>query len=227
VTWEESIYRAGKLHGNYRSYHDNGNLNATAQYEDGELVGEYRSYSPYGMPQEISNYRQGKWEGVRTTYYETGEVHRVDTFRDGRAVFRQEFDDEGKLIREVDEPIPEIEEGRTREAEVFFNKGIGFSKTGCHYQAVQAFKKAIAIKSDFIEAYFKLAFTYRSLGLCEEYMDTLKKVLDAEPDHPGACFHLAIAHIITGNRTKALVEQEILKDLDEVYANGLMNILTT
>jgi len=225
--WEDCTYKSGKLHGFYRSYHENGNPDIQARYQDGLLDGEYRNYSRYGLPREIGSFRQGKRDQICTNYYDTGGKKRVDTYRDGRVVLRQEFNKEGDLIQELGEPVPEIEAERTAEAEKFISEGIEFSNIGCFHRAIEAFRKAIDAKPDFVEAYFKLAAAYSSQGLYREHMDILNKVLELEPDHPGACFRVAVSHIITGNKAEAILEHEILKGVDEGYAEGLRHLLSS
>ena len=224
--WEDCTFKSGKLHGFYRSYHDNGDPDIQAHYRDGQLDGEYRSYSRHGLPRETGFFREGKRDRLRTIYCETGEKKYVDTYRDGRIVLRQKFDNEGDLVAALSEPIEELEAERAREAERFVSEGIEFSNMGCYHRAIEAFRRAIDAKPDFVEAYFRLASAYSSQGLYREHADTLNRVLAFEPNHPRVCFRIAVSHIITGNRAEAILEHEILKGLNEEYAEGLSHLLS-
>jgi Tfp pilus assembly protein PilF len=179
------------------------------------------------MLYEASVFKEGEKDGVCTTYYEeTGATDCIDTYKAGRVIIRVKFDQTGMFLYEKSEPIPEIEEEREKEAELHLDKGIELLGIGCFKQAVREVQQAIAANHDFIEAYIKLALAYRHLGRYCDYRDTLKRVLEIRPDHSEACFSMAIAHIVTGNRTEAMVEQHILQGLDERYAKELMSILT-
>jgi len=223
--WEDCTYKEGKLHGNYCSYHENGNPDITAHYKDGKLEGEYKRFSMNGMLYEASVFKEGEKDGVCTTYYEeTGATDCIDTYQAGRVIVRAKFDQTGMFLYEKSEPIPEIEE--EKEAELHMDKGLELLGIGCFRQALREFRQAIAVKHDFIEAYIKLALAYRHLGRYCDYKDTLKRVLEIRPDHSEACFSMAIAHIVTGNRIDAMSEQLTLQGLDEKYAKELMSILT-
>ena len=172
-----------------------------------------------------STYTDGKKEGVSTTYYETGEVQCVDTCFGGRVIQRKRFDEEGRLISEDSEPIAEIEEAKTSKTEKHLKSGLDFAAMGCHKQAAEEFQKAISVDPLNYEAYLRLATSFRHLGFYGDCINTLGQLLELNPYHLEAHFNLAVAHIITGNRGEALDRYQMLRDIDERYARGLMNVL--
>ncbi len=222
---EECTYKRGKLHGDHKSYYEDGSLDTVAYFNEGKLDGDYRAYFQNGMPKERSTFRDGKKEGSCTTYYETGEIQCIDIYLEGRVIQRKNFDEEGRLLSEQSEPVAEIEEEKTKEAEDHLNRGIDLAVMGCHKQAAEEFQKAISTDPLNYEAYLRLAVAYRRLGFYGDCIKTLAQLLDLNPYHLEARFNLAVAHIITGNRGEAMAGYHILRDIDEKYACGLMAIL--
>ncbi|OPY82055.1 MAG: MORN repeat variant [Syntrophorhabdus sp. PtaU1.Bin153] len=222
---EECTYKRGKLHGEHKSYYESGALDVTVFFNEDKQEGDYRAYFENGMPRESSTYNHGKKEGVSTTYYETGEVRCIDMCLAGRVIQRKRFDEEGRLLFEASEPIDEIEEERTNKSKDHLNRGTDFAAMGCHKQAAEEFEKAMTEDPLNYEAYLKSALTCRHLGFYGDCIDTLNRLLELSPYHLEARFNLAIAHIVTGNRAEALAEYHVLRDIDERYAHGLMNVL--
>ncbi len=224
--WEECFYKKGKLHGDYRSYHRNGNPDTIAHYKEGKLDGEYKSFFENGVQREHSIFKEGKRDGICTTYHETGEPQGIDIYRDGRIIHRRRFYEPAMPLDDRYEPILEVEEEKIKEAEAHTSKGMEYSSIGCYKLAVQEFKKAISIIPGSIETYHMLASAYRHLGRYADYMETLNRILEINPDHSEARLNIAIAHIVTGNRKEALVEHRILQSLDKECAKGLKSILS-
>ncbi|MDP7448717.1 MAG: hypothetical protein QF689_09050, partial [Candidatus Latescibacteria bacterium] len=59
-------------HGFYRSYHGNGRLKETGQYESGSRTGSWKLLTPDGATRKISGYRQGLKDGTWTSYRTDG-----------------------------------------------------------------------------------------------------------------------------------------------------------
>lgn len=223
--WEECAYKTGKLHGEHKSYYEDGDLNTLAYFNEGKLDGDYKAYFQNGMPREKSTFRDGKKEGSSTTYYETGELQCIDIYIEGKVAQRKRFDEEGRLLYEQSEPVAEIEEEKTKEAEDHLNRGMDLAAMGCYKQAAEQFQKAISTDPLNYEAYLRLAVAYRRLGFYGDCIKTLRQLLGLDPYHLEARFNLAVTHIITGNRGEAMAGYHVLRDIDEKYAHGLMTIL--
>ena len=222
---EECTYKSGRLHGELKRYYEDGALDTLTYYHKGNLDGDYRAYFQNGMPREKSTFRDGIREGSSITYYETGELQCIDVYLEGSVVQRKRFDEEGRLISDESEPVAEIEAEKTTKAEKHMNRGMDLAAMGCHKQAVEEFKKAISSDSFNYEAYLRLAVAYRRLGFYGDCINTLERLIEINPYHLEGRFNLAIAHIITGNRGKAVAGYHVLRDINEKYACGLMAIL--
>lgn len=222
---EECAYKRGRLHGEHKRYHEDGSLETVTCFNEGKPDGGYKAYFQNGLPRENSTFKDGRKEGVSTTYYETGELQCIDVCLEGRVIRRKRFDEEGRLLSEQSEPIAEVEEEKTKEAEDHLNRGMDLAAMGCHKQAAEEFRKAISVDPLNYEAYLRLAVAYRRLGFYGDCIKTLGHVLGLDPYHLEARFNLAVAHIITGNRGEATAGYHVLRDIDEKYAHGLMTIL--
>ena len=78
-------YRKGKLHGSYKTYYENGKIEADLHYNQDELYGLQIYYSYYdGGSFEKINYKNGVKDGVYEYYDENNNLVEKGTFRDGK-----------------------------------------------------------------------------------------------------------------------------------------------
>ncbi len=74
-------YRKTKIkNGYYRIYHENGNLSMEMNYKNGKLHGEERSYHPNGQLQNISSSYMGSYEGTFKYWYATGVLYQEGNY---------------------------------------------------------------------------------------------------------------------------------------------------
>lgn len=66
---QEKLYN-----GDYREYHDNGNIRAEIYIVNGRPEGQYVIYYPDGRPHEIRSYRNGKPHGCWRMYNQAGTL---------------------------------------------------------------------------------------------------------------------------------------------------------
>ncbi len=111
------------------------------------------------------------------------------------------------------------------DAEAHSNLGVVYGKLGRHTKAIDAYKQAIRINPDYAEAHFVLGMTYGELGRYTEAIAAGKQAIRINPDYVEAHFGLGLTYLILGDKSSALEEYMILKDLDRNLANKLLNVI--
>lgn len=84
--WCEKKNEEGKAekHGEFRSWHKNGNLKFTANYNEGLYEGKVVSWHQNGNPRNEAIYRNGIKNGTETEWYKDGSRKEQTTFREGK-----------------------------------------------------------------------------------------------------------------------------------------------
>ncbi|GAG26737.1 unnamed protein product, partial [marine sediment metagenome] len=85
----------------------------------------------------------------------------------------------------------------------------------------------VAIKTDIIslkgKAYVNIGLCYGNLGNHAKAIDAFKQAIRIDPDHNSAHFSLGFSYFKTGDKSSALDEYKILKELDIGLANKLFD----
>jgi antitoxin component YwqK of YwqJK toxin-antitoxin module len=76
-------YVDGKLHGDYRRYHENGQLLVETKYSNGELNGSYKEWREDGMLKTKTTYKDGLEDGLYEMYNKNGGLFIKSHFKDG------------------------------------------------------------------------------------------------------------------------------------------------
>ena len=92
--------------------------------------------------------------------------------------------------------------------------GAAAGKTGQIDQAINAFKRVIAIKPDYAEAYYNMGFVLKGQGKLEEAIEAYNKALSLKPDYAEASHILSS---LTGETTKS-APREYVENLFDRYA---------
>ncbi len=71
---------------------------------------------------------------------------------------------------------------------------IYYSEKGLYYESVTAYKKAIELDAQSVEARMGLGEVYEDKGLYREAVDEYKKVIELEAKHTGALYNLALVY---------------------------------
>lgn len=84
ATWHYGVY-----HGEYKTFHANGNVLFHYNYKDGKKHGFYKRYYNDGSLREVGLKENGKWEGKITSYFDgegnsTGVVSRISNYQNGK-----------------------------------------------------------------------------------------------------------------------------------------------
>lgn len=115
------------------------------------------------------------------------------------------------------------EEKRELEPINFFTIGTDYLNNGLYKNAIITFKKAIEIKSDFIEAYHNLGSAYLRDKDYLNALDIIKKEIAIKPDYKYAFYNLACVYSIQGKVFEAVVS---LKKAVELGYSDFHNIIT-
>jgi tetratricopeptide (TPR) repeat protein len=71
---------------------------------------------------------------------------------------------------------------------------IYYAEKGLYYESVEAYKKAIDLDPDFVEAHMGLGEVYEEKGLYREAIERYTRVTDLVPKHTGALYNLALVY---------------------------------
>jgi tetratricopeptide (TPR) repeat protein len=111
---------------------------------------------------------------------------------------------------------------REGEAAGFYNQGIDYVNEGNFKRAVNLFRRAIASKRDFHEAYNMLGFSLRKIGKYEQSLKYYKKALELKPDFAEAHEYIGESYLGIGDRESAWKHYTILVGLDKEQADVLL-----
>lgn len=104
----EWVYRDGLRHGASLGYFKNGRIKDKGVYRDDLLEGPVLMYYSGGALKARMNFKRDRPEGKSTTYYENGKVRYIYHYRKGRALAREEYRPDGKLLRKQEFPQPPV-----------------------------------------------------------------------------------------------------------------------
>jgi len=112
-------------------------------------------------------------------------------------------------------------------AMAYYDLGVAYRSLGLYKEAIEAYKQAIRITPNNISyvAYYDLGVAYRSLGLYKEAIEACKQAIPLASDCPDARFELGFNCLQIGDKSSALNEYKILKELDIDKANELFDLI--
>ena len=107
-------------------------------------------------------------------------------------------------------------------AKAYIGLGNIYSQLGRLQEGIEAYKEGIRIQPDYW-ALYNMSMNYGDLDRHAEAIEALKECVGIEPNFAEGHHFLGYQYIKVGDRESALVEYEILKNLDEKLANDLFN----
>ncbi len=105
------------------------------------------------------------------------------------------------------------------------NFGIAFAGLGQFPQAIDAYKRAIAVKPDDSESHYLVGGAYYGSRRFAEAVNSLSRATEIKPDYVPYELALGKAYFSLGNREAALRQHTKLKTLDSEAANELVKIM--
>jgi tetratricopeptide (TPR) repeat protein len=108
---------------------------------------------------------------------------------------------------------------------VYVNIGFCYGNLGNHVKAIEAYKHAIRINPEYASAYYNLGTAYNSLSLYEDAIEACKQAIRIDPDFANAHLNLGFSCLQIGDKSSALNEYKILKNLDIDKANKLFDLI--
>jgi len=100
------------------------------------------------------------------------------------------------------------------------NLGQRYQQQGEYQKAIEQYKKAIAMRPTFYNAYNNLATCYGELEMYPQAIEALEKCISLKPDDYYAMSNLAVTMIRTGNKEDALRFAEQAVRTEPAYVNG-------
>jgi len=88
----------GQPSGQYKAYHENGQLMQIGEFDNGTRIGEWKFYHNNGKLQTIGKFESGKQTGEWRYYHENGELKGLGRFENGNKIGEWKiYDEDGKL----------------------------------------------------------------------------------------------------------------------------------
>lgn len=109
---------------------------------------------------------------------------------------------------------------------ILFSLGNSLERLGRLDEAIVAYRKSIELKPTFTMSLYQLGMIYFHLGRLPESIDMLRRVLQAEPANGFALHSLGQAYFATGDKTAAMQQYHVLKNLDPGKAADLLRIIS-
>jgi hypothetical protein len=121
--------------------------------------------------------------------------------------------------------LAEWEWGREETAEGLYAKGLPFLWKEEYEKALPFFEGAVKKDPRYAIAYFQIGYCNAQLGRYLDAFEVYKKAIQIKPDFVLAHFFLGLLYLEARDRTHALEEYKILKDLNRDYAKDLLNMI--
>jgi tetratricopeptide (TPR) repeat protein len=113
-------------------------------------------------------------------------------------------------------------------AYVYYNLGRAYINLGFDSEVIETFKQAIRIDPDLyasVSTYLIIGSAYNNLGLYKDAIEAYKQAIRIDPDFANPHFGLGYSYVLIGDKSSALNEYKILKELDIDLANKLFDYI--
>jgi len=129
----------------------------------------------------------------------------------------------------ADPSAPGVEERRqspaVADAESEYHRGIRARVARDWTAAVDAFRRALAFRADFADAWNELGYAFRNQGRYPESLDAYHEALRLRPDFPEALEYLGEAYVKMGRLEDARRVLDRLRPLDAERARELAEVI--
>ncbi len=104
----------------------------------------------------------------------------------------------------------------------YVNLGVAYSRLDMYSGAIEVYKYAIQITPDDADVHINLGIAFGRLGMYSQAITVLKRATELETHNAEAHYNLGFAYLLTENSNSALAEYNILKNLNTILANKLI-----
>ena len=113
-------YKGGKEHGEWKFFHENGNLKAVGNLKDGKMQGEGKSFHENGNLEAVGNLKDNKRQGEWKYFHENGNLKAVGNLKDDKKHGEWKYFYKNGKLEEVENYIDGKVQG---EAKLFHENG--------------------------------------------------------------------------------------------------------
>jgi tetratricopeptide (TPR) repeat protein len=114
---------------------------------------------------------------------------------------------------------------RSEYAFVYERLGLAYVKLSKLNEAVAAFRQLTLLKPDDANAYNNLGETFTKLKKYDEANEALNQAIRLKPDFGKAYFNLGKSYLTQGDRDAAIIQYNLLKNLDSSWAEKLYDLI--
>ena len=108
----------------------------------------------------------------------------------------------------------------SNEAKLYYNQGVDTYRNGQFDQAVDLFKKAISIDSNYIDAYYNLGIILQQMNENAEALNVFKQIIVRQPNDYEAVYNAAVLSAKLGQDTNAKRYLAIIPRNSELYSKA-------
>ena len=101
----------------------------------------------------------------------------------------------------------------SNEAKLYYNQGVDTYRNGQFEQAIDLFKKAIDIDSNYIDAYYNLGIILQQMDENEEALNVFKQIIVRQPNDYEAVYNAATLSMKLGQYSNAKKYLAIIKNI--------------
>lgn len=109
---------------------------------------------------------------------------------------------------------------------IFLSLGSALEQLGRLDEAITAYRRSIELKPTFAMSLLRLGIVFDALNRLPEAIEVLRQALQAEPTNVFALHTLGQVYYRTGDKTAAMQQYHILKNLDATKAADLLRIIS-
>ncbi len=106
----------------------------------------------------------------------------------------------------------------------WFKKGYNASMEKNYDEAIEYYKKAIVINSNYADAHANLGVTYIQKGKFDEAISNLKQAITIDQKNVGAHYNLGLVYDKKGKIDEAILEYEKTIDINPSFAKAYQNL---
>ena len=108
----------------------------------------------------------------------------------------------------------------SNEAKLYYNQGVDTYRNGQYSQAIDLFKKAISIDSNYVDAYYNLGIILQQMDENNEALSVFKQIIVRQPDDYEAIYNAAILSAKLGQFVNAKKYLALIPKNSNMYSKA-------